>query len=69
MNVILMHKKESGGEKRIEGDEGGHLVARIQNGSPGSENIVPMRDTINRGDYKKSENEITESIKSWKICL
>lgn len=62
----LNAQKESGGEKRIEGDEGGHLVARIQNGSPGSENIVPMRDTINRGDYKKSENEITEALKAGK---
>lgn len=50
-----------GGEDRRDGDDGGHLVARIFNGSPGRENIVPMRDTINRGDYKKSENEIAKA--------
>ncbi len=54
---------ESGGEDRQEGDDGGHLVARILGGPPGGENIVPMRDTINRGDYKKSENDIVEAKK------
>lgn len=54
---------ESGGEDRQEGDDGGHLEARVLGGSSGNENIVPMRDTINRGDYKKSENEITEAKK------
>lgn len=57
---------ESGGEDRQEGDDGGHLVARILGGSSGNENIVPMRDTINRGDYKKSENEIAEAKKQGK---
>lgn len=54
---------ESGGEDRQEGDDGGHLVARILGGPSGGENIVPMRDTINRGDYKKSENDIVEAKK------
>lgn len=54
---------ESGGEDREDGDDGGHLVARILGGPPGEENIVPMRDTINRGDYKKSENAIVEATK------
>lgn len=54
---------ESGGEYREYGDDGGHLVARILGGSSGIENIVPMRDTVNRGDYKKSENEISEAKK------
>ena len=57
---------ESGGEDRMEGDDGGHLEARILGGSSGSENIVPMRDTVNRGDYKKSENEIVEAKKQGK---
>lgn len=54
---------ESGGEDRQEGDDGGHIEARILGGSSGSENIVPMRDTLNRGDYKKTENEIAEAKK------
>lgn len=54
---------ESGGDDRTDGDDGGHLVARILGGSGGSENIVPMRETVNRGDYKKSENEMVEAKK------
>lgn len=52
---------EAGGEDRKPGDDGGHLVARVLNGSSGIENIVAMRDTINRGDYKRSENEIADA--------
>lgn len=55
---------DAGGEDRLDGDDGGHLVARTLNGSSGLENIIPMRDTINRGDYKKTENEIIESVKN-----
>lgn len=57
---------ESGGEDRKDEDDGGHLVARVLGGSSGNENIVPMRDTVNRGDYKKSENEIAEAKKQGK---
>jgi len=53
-----------GGEYRKNGDDGGHLIARMFGGSPGNENLVPMRDTINRGDYKKLENEIKEALKN-----
>lgn len=53
-----------GGEYRKNGDDGGHLIARMFGGSPGNENLVPMRDTINRGDYKKLENEIKEAVKN-----
>ena len=52
---------EAGGEDRQDGDDGGHLVARVLDGSSGNENIVPMRDTVNRGDYKKAENEIAKA--------
>ncbi len=51
-----------GGEDRLEGDDGGHLIARILDGSPGVENMVPMRDTINRGDYKRAENEMVSAL-------
>ena len=53
-----------GGQNRKPGDDGGHLVARITGGSTGNENLVPMRDTINRGDYKKAENEIVSALKN-----
>lgn len=49
---------DAGGRDRLPGDDGGHLVARILDGSSGNENIVPMRDTVNRGDYKRVEGEI-----------
>lgn len=55
---------DAGGEDRKPGDDGGHLVARITGGSAGNENLVPMRDTINRGDYKKAENEIINALKN-----
>lgn len=57
---------EAGGEDRQDGDDGGHLVARVLGGSAGKENIVPMRNTINRGDYKKIENEMIEAKKQGK---
>lgn len=57
---------DAGGEDRKDGDDGGHLVARVLDGSPGNENIVPMRDTVNRGDYKRSENEIANAKKNGK---
>lgn len=53
---------ESGGKDRLPGDDGGHLEARILGGDPGNGNLEPMRDTVNRGDYKKSENEIADAI-------
>ncbi len=59
-------QSESGGEDREDGDDGGHLEARVLGGSAGKENIVPMRYTINRGDYKRSENEIIEAKKQGK---
>ena len=53
---------EAGGEDRREGDDGGHLVARVLDGTSGNENIVPMRATVNRGDYKKGECEIAKAV-------
>lgn len=51
-----------GGDDRKIGDDGGHLIARMFGGASGNENLVPMRDTINRGDYKKIENKIKEVV-------
>jgi len=58
----IKEQKEAGGEARQEYDDGGHIIAKILNGSEGSENLVPMRRTINRGDYKKMENEIAKAV-------
>jgi hypothetical protein len=57
---------DAGGQDRKEGDDGGHVVGRQLDGSPGNENMVPMRDTVNRGDYLKGENEIADAVKAGK---
>jgi len=59
-------QKESGGEERQDNDDGGHIIAKILGGSDGAENLVPMRRTINRGDYKKMENEIAKALQEGK---
>ena len=59
-------QREAGGEERREKDDGGHIVARILGGAEGSENLVPMRSTINKGDYKKMENEIAKALQEGK---
>lgn len=53
---------EAGGKDREIGDDGGHLLARILGGPSDPENIVAMRAIINRGDYKKAENEIKSAL-------
>lgn len=55
-----------GGKDRLEGDDGGHLQGRQNGGAPGIENLVPMRDTVNRGDYLKTENEENQMLKDGK---
>lgn len=62
----VKEQKESGGEERQEDDDGGHIIARILGGAEGEENLVPMRRTINRGDYKKMENEIAKALQEGK---
>ncbi len=59
-------QQESGGEDRHEDDDGGHIIARILGGAEGFENLIAMRRTINRGDYKKMETEICEALKEGK---
>lgn len=59
-------QKESGGEERQDNDDGGHIIAKILGGAEGVENLVPMRRTINRGDYKKMENEIAKALQEGK---
>lgn len=58
----ISEQRESGGEDRKEGDQGGHIVARILGGAEGEENLIPMRGTINQGDYKKMELEIKKAL-------
>lgn len=60
----IKEQKEAGGEERLEEDDGGHIIAKILGGAEGEENLVPMRRTINRGDYKKMENEISKALQA-----
>lgn len=62
----VKEQKESGGEERRHDDDGGHIIARILGGAEGEENLVPMRRTINRGDYKKMENEMAKALQEGK---
>lgn len=58
----IKEQREVGGNERLENDDGGHIIAKILGGAEGEENLVPMRRTINRGDYKKMENEISNAL-------
>lgn len=62
----IAEQRESGGEDRKEDDQGGHIIARILGGTEGEENLVPMRGTINQGDYKKMELEIKRALEEGK---
>lgn len=58
----IKEQREAGGDERLENDDGGHIIAKVLGGAEGEENLVPMRRTINRGDYKKMENEISNAL-------
>ena len=59
-------QKEAGGSDRQEGDHGGHLVARMNGGAEGNENMVALRGHINQSDYKRGENEENQMLKDGK---
>ena len=44
------------GKQGIDGDEGGHLIASILNGSGEKINLLPMNSNLNRSLWKKLEN-------------
>lgn len=57
----------AGGEDRKEGDQGGHILARIFGGAKGIENMLAMRGTaINQSVYKRMENEIGKALEEGK---
>ena len=55
-------QKVVGRENRKKGDEGGHLIASIFDGSGNLDHLVPMRRNLNRGDWRSMEN-------TWKSAL
>lgn len=57
----------AGGEDRREGDQGGHILARIFGGAKGIENMLAMRGSaINQSVYKRMENEIGKALEEGK---
>lgn len=53
---------KAGGDDRLPGDEGGHLIAKIFGGSGELDNLVAMEKIVNRSDYRIMENQ-------WKSLL
>lgn len=46
----------------IEGDDGGHLIARRFGGNSNIDNLVSMDSNLNRGEYKRMENNIANAL-------
>ena len=53
---------KAGGIDRKDTDDGGHLFARIFGGSERIDNIVAMDRSVNRGEYKKIENQLASAL-------
>lgn len=62
----IASQREAGGKDRLPGDDGGHLVATMNGGSESDENLVPMRENINRSDYKRDECAENKMLKEGK---
>jgi len=57
------HQVKAGGEDRIKGDHGGHLIAHVFGGSGLVDNMVPMNgNLVNQGSYRKLEIEWKKAI-------
>ena len=52
----------AGGEDRRPTDDGGHYIANMFNGDPGSKNLDPQDRGLNRGDWKSMENKQNASL-------
>lgn len=51
-----------GGNDCLDDDDGGHLIATIFKGSGNMDNLVPMNSNLNRGEWKKLENEWANAL-------
>ncbi|WP_392565037.1 DNA/RNA non-specific endonuclease [Orbus wheelerorum] len=50
----------------MEGDEGGHLIASMLNGSGEKINMLPMNANLNRGAWKQMENTWAKALQNGK---
>ncbi|SDZ06522.1 DNA/RNA non-specific endonuclease, partial [Thermoactinomyces sp. DSM 45892] len=53
-----------GGGDRLSDDQGGHLIAHVFKGSGLSDNLVPMNGNLNKGAWKRMENQWGRSLKN-----
>lgn len=53
-----------GRDDRKDDDDGGHLIASIFKGSGDFDNLVPMNGNLNKGEWKKLENDWAEALKA-----
>ena len=57
---------KAGGDDRLPGDEGGHLIANIFGGSGELDNLVAMEKIVNRSDYRIIENQWKNALQEGK---
>ena len=57
---------KAGGDDRLPGDHGGHLMANIFGGSGELDNLVAMDAIVNRSDYKTMENRWKNALQEGK---
>ena len=57
---------KAGGDDRLPGDEGGHLIAKIFGGSGELDNLVAMEKIVNRSDYRIMENQWKNALQEGK---
>ncbi|MBB3059779.1 DNA/RNA non-specific endonuclease [Microbulbifer rhizosphaerae] len=50
-------QQEVGGDTRLDSDEGGHIIGHRFMSDQGEKNLFPQNSNLNRGAYKKMENE------------
>jgi predicted ribonuclease toxin of YeeF-YezG toxin-antitoxin module len=55
-------QRKVGGEDREANDQGGHLIASIFGGSGNIDNLVPMNQNLNQGEWKKMENKWAKAL-------
>jgi filamentous hemagglutinin len=55
-------QKIAGGADRKQGDQGGHLVARIFNGPGDGINMVPMSKKVNQKEYRAMEKTLSDAV-------
>ena len=63
----LAQRTAGGEDRRTAGneygvDDGGHLIGARFGGATGQENLTPQDRNLNRGDYKRAENEWADRL-------